>query len=206
MPLWHLVFRCPLCGHDRPRGRGDRAACPACGGRFRRVSGSRVELRLPGGPDRIVDAPGVLGLIEALGGAETDPPGAPLSTRVRAREIPPETPLWAGGELVGFVERPGRGRLGTLTAERDALTFTEDGAGAPSLWPLTALRSLQVASKSLQVQPSRRHPFMNFQLLDASPLRWARLLQTRIAQAWAGEGWGDIVEFQPRIVSGEGGP
>jgi hypothetical protein len=165
-----------------------------------------VELRPRGGPDRIVEAPGVLDLIGALGGAETDPPGAPLRTPVRAREIPPETPLWAGGELLGFVERPGRGRRGTLTAERDALIFAPDGAGAPSRWPLLALRSLQVASKSLQIKPSRYHPFMNFQLLDASPLRWARLLQGRIAQAWAGAGWGDIVEFQPRMVSTERGP
>jgi hypothetical protein len=151
---------------------------------------------------RTVEAAEALRLLGTLGGAETDPPGQPLATRALAASLEREDAVRQRGSVMGFVERPPRGVPGLLTLEWEALTFAPDdgGEGAPARWPLAEIRGLQVASGALQVQVGKYLPHREFQLVDASPLRWETLLQRRISRLWRELGWGRVVEFQPRVL------
>lgn len=199
MPLRHLLYRCPLCGLVGTEGEGDRAGCPGCGGRFRRGRGAEVELRPAVGAARSLHPARVLELLESLGGVETDPPGQRVEAAAVRHSHRGARPVRSGGAVVGWSERATSARPGRLWIDGTHLGFDGDD-GARSVWSLVQVRSVQLASKTLQVCPNRYSDTMSFELLTASPLRWEELLRRRIASTRTRT---RVLEYQPRIVTAD---
>ena len=203
MPLAHLLFRCPECGQDPIRGQKDRVVCPSCGTAFRRNRyGDDLEVRRPGGDTRRTS---VVELLDAITGQDAPPEAgadgpARRTAPARYHGVLTEDPLRARGALLGFVERPGAGRLGRLVLTDEALSFRADGAGKGDheRWRLLDLTALQISSGALQVGIGRGRT-VEIDLMGASALRWKLLLEDAIRSAWRDAGRGEIAEFQPRI-------
>jgi hypothetical protein len=149
----------------------------------------------------------VVELVEAIrrhGGAlrlaRRDDGGLSWEARATMRTSTGEDPVRMAGRLLGFHERFGDGREGTLRVTDDGLVFTPDDGGAPHRWDLLDLRALQSASSTVQITPLRG-PMMQFRFQADSPRRWEDLLRHLVAETWRGAGRGEVVEFQPRIVT-----
>ena len=50
MPIHHMLYRCPRCGHDPLGGRKGRAKCSSCGTGFQQGRGSLILVHPPQGP------------------------------------------------------------------------------------------------------------------------------------------------------------
>lgn len=207
MALAHLLYRCPLCGHDPTTGRGDRARCAGCGARFARERG-RVRVHDATGGVRLTTPGELLDRIQAVGGALGAAERPDGSVRYEAAAtfhgFVAEEPLRHGGRILGYRERPASGAPGTLSAGRHGIRFTP--AEAPSggregeRWELDHVVALQVASRSLQVRVRGRGT-AQLTLVSDSTLRWEELIQALLRERWRAGGRGEIVEFQPRIVA-----
>lgn len=132
--------------------------------------------------------------------AATDPDGVVryAATVQVSRSVEME-PVKVGHEVVGFVEvleTPRKGRL--VSTERD-LSFLPDDGG--SLWAasMDAVRALQTSSSSLQVDVGGT--LYQFRFDSDSPRRWESLLRELIQREYRRQGMGEIVEYQPRIVT-----
>jgi len=68
-------------------------------------------------------------------------------------------------------------------------------------WSLLEIRAVQTSSSSLQFSP-RGGGLVELRFPYDSPLRWETLLRGALRRAYRREGRGEIVEFQPRIVTG----
>lgn len=205
MALRDLLYRCPRCGLDPLPGVGDLAECPSCGARYERGgSQTRVRVTLPGQEPFEAEARRLTAEIERHGGPlpDRDIPGGESilrSARVRLQEAGDERPVRWGGRLLGFVERFGDPREGTLSVTSDELAFV-DAAGRREEWALDDLTALQASSSRVQVRtPGGR--LLQFRFLDESPRRWESLLRQLVAAAWRRSGKGEVVEFQPRITT-----
>lgn len=205
MALRDLLYRCPQCGLDPLPGVGDVAECPGCGARYERGSSrTRVRVGLPGQEPFEVEAGRLTAEIERHGGPlpEGEPSGGePVlrHARVRLQEAGPERPVRWGGRLLGFVERFGDPREGTLSVTAETLSFVDD-AGRNEGWALEELTALQASSSRVQVRtPGGR--LLQFRFLEESPRRWESLLRHLVAEAWRRGGRGEVVEFQPRITA-----
>ena len=201
MPLRHLLFRCPECGHDPTTGEKDRVRCPACGAAFARArQGSRI--RVTRGDDTTVVAIShLVDRIRSAGGAVSvarAPDGA-LRHQAAAtqRRSVGEEPAYLDGEVTGFFERLDDGVEGTLHLESGALRFEADGQ--THLWPFSRVRALQTASSSVQISVEDGS-VVQFDFVEDSPYRWEELLRVALRTWYATEGRGEILEFQPRIV------
>jgi len=110
-----------------------------------------------------------------------------------------ERPVWFRGELVGFAEKLGEARRGSLVLEEETLAFH-----SPEVlreWPLMELRAVQTSSSALQISPVGGG-LVQFRFLADSPKRWEDLLRHALKAAYKKRGRGEILEFQPRIVVG----
>jgi len=200
MPLAHLLYRCPVCGHEPLEGRGSLAGCAACLRAFGPGSGgTRIAVRTGVGeleevPARaLIERIGVYGSPRGSAGAPSFPVEAAATMRVAVRE----SPIRRRGALLGFCERLGARKVGVLSLYRDRLTFTER-SGTMHEWPLGAVRALQGSSSAVQIAPARGG-LVSFRLDRDSPKRWDDLLRAQLRAVWRAEGRGEIVEFQPRI-------
>jgi hypothetical protein len=137
------------------------------------------------------------------------PPEVPIhSSRVLVRESGREAPVHLDGELVGFAEAMGHPGGGTLQLTVDALILERDGTGQGPLqcgvpaqhWPLVDIRAVQTSSSSLQFSP-RSGGLVEFRFPEDSPFRWESLLRRALRRAYREAGLGEIVEFQPRVVT-----
>ena len=181
-------------------GKGDRASCPSCGSSYRRRARG-VEER--GSGERTLHS--VAALVEAIqrhGGALTAAggPDGPLAYEAAALFhgfVREEAVQDERGRLLGFVERPGEGRLGSLRLDDKTLSFQSDSER--HVWALEDITALQVSTRSLQVGVRHRGTLQLTLTLD-STYRWEALLQHVIRRRWNEEGWGEITEFQPRIT------
>ncbi len=200
MPLRHVLYRCPLCGHDPTKGQGDAATCTACRATFTRAQ-------------RGVDV--------GSGGELTNHTIAELVDRIRAHGGPltaatagsdqliyrsialyhglvKEDPVRRGGRLVGWVERPPPPVEGFLEVTDEELGFRAVGIHELR-WPLDTLTALQVSTRSLQIGV-RYVGTVQLTFPEASTYRWEELLQHLVREAWRRRGRGEITEFQPRIT------
>lgn len=200
MPLRHVVYRCPLCGHDPTEGQGDEARCPACEATFVRAARG-VSVRSSAGATNMSVAE-LVDRIRQHGGSLSAATSSGASLRYESDVLyhgpVSEEPLRDGGRLLGYVERPGRVQRGVLEVTERDLSFR--GAGVQELrWPLRDLRALQVSTRSLQIG-IRGLGTVQMTFLEASTFRWEELLQHVIREVWRSEGRGEITEFQPRIT------
>jgi hypothetical protein len=114
------------------------------------------------------------------------------------RADPDFVPVYYGRELIGWVERFGERVEGTLSLSPESLRFVAES------WPLDIpidyLTAIQPSSSSLQLR-TRDGAIVSVRFLDSSVIRWERLLQEAVRRRWAASAKGDVVDFQPRIVS-----
>lgn len=211
MPLNHFLYRCPRCGADPLAGEGDHAWCDTCGCRFERGEGGGL-IRVSCIDGGSWDVPGsLLGAAVAVwGGAWTRAVQAQdilfYQARVELRGASAERPVRYGGELLGFAEALGPPVPGWLTLKDDALFFSpvrgDRKAAKEARWPLLEIRAVQTSSRALQLVPGRDKGVLHFEFPSDSPRRWEELLHLALRRAYRRAGLGEIVEFQPRIVTG----
>jgi hypothetical protein len=120
-------------------------------------------------------------------------------SRVRARRSGKEAPVRWEGELIGFAEALGPGAQGTLELSEDALVLRLD-CGGSERWPLLDIRAVQTSSSSLQFSPVSGG-LVEFKFPQDSPFRWEGILRECLRRVYRAAGKGEIVEFQPRIVT-----
>lgn len=208
MALKHLLYRCPACGHDPTSGKGDVVECAGCGASYRRGRADPARIAVTGGDgggSREVPAGELVDAIEAHGGprtaARSSGDGAvryASDVEVRRSEGE-EVPVRHRGEVLGFVERLGKPENGQLAADADGLSLLKNGDPV-GRWNLMDIRAIQATSSALQIS-TRENQIFHFRFVDDSPRRWEELLRWLVSEAYRREGRGEVVEFQPRIVT-----
>lgn len=201
MAIRDLLWACPSCGAEgslEPAGRIE--LCHACRTRYRRHPGAAIEAEAPDGTRT------VLSIVEWL---ERLPPAPSISEsahaiayrrdRVEARLAEGEDTVRWRGKFLGRIERLGPRRPGTLTLEHERLVFADD-QGSDRVWPLTSLTAVQASSSTLQIK-ARGEPVVSLRFADASIRLWELLLHAALRRLYRATGRGDIIEFQPRIVT-----
>lgn len=206
MTLRNLLYRCARCGQDPVTGRGDRVRCPACGALYERGGGeAAIRVRTPDGESARVPAIRLTEAIRDLGGplpaARQEDGALRFRSRVRVRRSREEDAVRYRGRLVGFFEKLGPVRSATLHLVDDALELRDGESGAVTdRWSLLDLRAVQSSSSSVQIYTVDGE-LVQFGFPDESPLRWEALLHEVLRRAYRRAGKGEIVEFQPRIVT-----
>lgn len=202
MSFVDLLYRCPICGADGMEEHGSRGArCDACERVFEHVPEiDGVHMVDANGSQHTLDLAEMIANVserdtsgEDAGTGIGEGPEASVVTRFARNE----KPVRYRDALLGFVERRGSPRAGTLRLAGDTLEFTET-AGRRHVWPLLDLRAVQTASSALQISPLRGG-VVTFAMVDDSPRRWEDLLRDRLKSAWRSAERGEIIEFQPRI-------
>jgi hypothetical protein len=192
-----LLCSCPLCGHTagiRRAGRAER--CTGCNARFLRGGGARIVAVTPDGRRFVRPAADWLDL---AGIAEPPPDGCLGPERVSIRIAEGLAPIRAHGELLGWSERFGPSRHGTLTLTPDALEFRGDQPQV-DVWRLAELTAVQPSSSSLQIK-ARGRPVAAVRFNDGSVRLWEERIKHAIRILHRAAGRGEIVEFHPRITS-----
>lgn len=203
MGLPDLLWACPECGEDRGLSP-DRPGftCRACGTRFRRDRGASIRAQRPDGShvirrprewlQRLPD-PAVL----LQRGKDEDRPLR--SARVVARWVTGTDAVDDRDGYLNRIEVWGDGEPGTLEIWTDSLVFAPEGE-EPARWPLESIVAVQASSNSLQINRSDA-PLVGFRFTDDSIRLWEELLRTALRDFYGRTGRGEILEFQPRIVT-----
>ncbi len=203
MPLTHLLYRCPSCGHDPLEGRKDRAWCSSCGATFARGGqGGLIRVHEATGGDREERGTVLAARVDGKAPAEAsgmDP--ALRRARVRVKRSGREGAVRYGGALLGFAEEVEDAGEGVLELSDGTLILrSARGGGTPlNQWALLDIRSVVTSSSAVQISPSTGG-LIHFRFLDDSPRRWEELLHRSIRDAFRREGRGEILEFLPRIA------
>jgi hypothetical protein len=213
MPLVQFLYRCPHCGHDPTVGEKDEAACVECGMTYRRGGpGGLISISDPSGRTWDVPSHILSSSVDRWTEQDLDGPAVPEvpihSSRVTVRESGDEAPVFFGGELMGFAEAMGSPTSGTLELSSESIALRRDsGPGGPrqcavhvQQWALLDIRAVQTSSSSLQFSP-RSGGLVEFKFPEDSPFRWESLLRGALRRAYRRAGLGEIVEFQPRVVT-----
>ena len=215
MPIHHMLYRCPRCGHDPLDGHERRARCSSCGTSFEQGRGSLIIVRPPDGPPEPTAASSLLadvgkkggpGIKKDLGKDRGKDRGEDLSEESLFRESRVvfgraeghDVIRWRG-EVLGFSERISWKGAGLLRLEGEALSFRPSGKGEGFSCLLGDIRGVQISSRALQVTQEDTH-LCQFELLDDSPKRWEHLLCLALRRFYARSGQ-RVTEFKPRIIT-----
>jgi len=213
MPIHHMLYRCPRCGHDPLDSHRGRAKCSSCGTQFEQGRGAVIIIRPPDGPPEQSTASNLLADVERLGGPAL---GAQLGERSLFREARIAFGRAEGhgvirwrGEVLGFSERISWKGRGTVRNEGEGLTFEPDqgtgrggsrqgGLDQSFSCPLGDIRGVQISSRALQITLDGGRLYQ-FEFLDDSPNRWEDLVCLALTRLYARTGQ-CITEFKPRII------
>jgi hypothetical protein len=188
-------------------GMKDEVWCPACGTRFSRGrEGGRIRIQEASGDTwevpthlltRVPEDPGAL-----ISGGKADDGSWSHQAAVEVSRATKEIPFYFRGELLGFAEVYGPSTPGHLAIDPEGLTFQPDDAagGKAERWLLLDIRAVQTSSSSLQFAAKDRS-LVQFRFHGDSPRRWENLLRAALKAIYRKHGLGEIVEFQPRIVT-----
>lgn len=195
MAIRDLLWVCPLChttGGLRPVRRADR--CANCATLFRRGKGAEIVAVQPSGAVTRLPAREWLERIPPVDPA--DQPTELGPERVFLRTVVRMEPVHQNTELIGWFERFGPKRPGTLHLLTDRLRF--DGEGGAVEWPLDRLTAVQPTSSALQIK-ARNTQVAAFRFIDGSLRLWDTGIQEAVRRTWRNAGRGEILEFLPRI-------
>ncbi len=201
-PIHHMLYRCPLCGHDPMVRSSRRAECQSCGTIFERGRGSIILVRKPGDPTRASTATELIGGVavmaeESLG--ERTEASAPIhQAQVSLGRAEGQDTVRFKGHVLGFSERIKQEGEGLLRLYSDRLIWCAKG-GDPVDWPFDVIRAIQISSRAIQVR-FLRCGLRQFEFLEDSPKRWEDLFRLALQRFYAARGE-IIVEFQPQIVT-----
>jgi hypothetical protein len=124
--------------------------------------------------------------------------------QVQVRRSGNEAPVLLNGRFMGFAESMGGSAPATLRLTEEGLEVeyreAVPGEDLTSFWPFLDIRAVQTSSSSLQFSPSTGG-LLEFRFEADSPYRWERLLRNALRRTYRKAGLGEIVEFQPRIVT-----
>ena len=201
MALGDFLYRCPFCGAEPLEGKGDKASCSGCARQYERgEEGTRIFVHEGDGRKSGIPARRLaerLDELESASGPSREGRGYLLESAAVARFATGEEPVRFRGALLGYVEKMGPERAGTLGLGARTLKFRERD-GTVHQWDLLDLRALQTASSTVQVS-SVEGGVVTFSFAGDSPRRWERLLKVQLRKLWREEDRGEIFEFQPRI-------
>ena len=219
MPIHHMLYRCPRCGHDPLDGHRRRAECSSCGTTFEQGRGSVIVVRPPDGPPEPATASSLIADLQRMGGPGTgrDVGAGSLvrESRIALGRAEGHDVIRWRGEVLGFSERIEWKGEGIIRLEGDALTFRPgkdppgfvgengrrgfDGKAERFSCLLGDIQGVQISSKALQVTLEGRGLYQ-LEFLDDSPKRWEELLCLALRRFYAQKGQ-SITEFKPRIVT-----
>lgn len=97
------------------------------------------------------------------------------------------------------VEVWGEPTAGRLELWAGRLVWSPD-QGDSEAWPLDSLTAVQASSRAIQLNRARA-PLVEVRFDDDSIFLWERLLHAALREFYGRTGRGEIVEFQPRIVT-----
>lgn len=186
-----LLWSCVVCGAPESL-RVDRKTerCEECGASYARGDGAEIVVETKDGRREVRRAGEWAAML---------PPVVPAGSATCSLSIAhSDEPIHSYGEYFGRFEKFGEARIGTMSLDGDALSFEVDGE--TDRWPLLDLSAIQLSSSTLQVKPKRR-PVMTIRFAQSSPKLWQERLEKAVREAYARAGLGDVVEFQPRIVT-----
>lgn len=227
MPIRDLLGACPACGGEgefrRSRWKGEW--CGGCGARFRRTSGSAIEMRAPDGSRAVRPATewvraspaeaaglGLAGRTHGQAGIrgvrpELQPDGTPLQSRgaplrqsdVIVRRRVRQEPIRTGGTYLNRIDRFGAPEPGVLILQPDAIRFRPERRD-PERWPLDDIAAVGSSSGTLQLR--LRHGRVLAIAFPADSLRlWEEAVRAALRSRYRADGRGEIIEFQPRILT-----
>ena len=215
MPIHHMLYRCPRCGHDPLDGHKGRAKCSSCGTSFRQGRGAVIIVRPPKGPSERTAASSLVSDVERMGGPGTgEEPGEDVGRGVSREGLFREARIAFGrveghdvirwrGEVLGFSERISWKGRGLIRLEGEALTFAPDPASGRKVEEFSCLlgdiRGVQISSRALQVTLDGGRMYQ-FQFVDDSPKRWEDLVCLALTRLYGRNGQ-CITEFKPRITA-----
>ncbi|HSM36639.1 MAG TPA: hypothetical protein VK837_09610 [Longimicrobiales bacterium] len=194
MAIGDLLWACPFCATVAAverEGRG-AASCAACGARFRRGTGAALLGMPPGGEWQRRSAAEWLRALPAV-------PDPIREDRVEAAIAGADEVVRRGREVLGFRETPDILLEGVLRLDASELTLVADD-GTRRVWPLEEVTAIQPSSRVVQVK-ARGRPVATFRFKTGSPRLWEEILQAALRELWRERGWGEIREYQPRIVA-----
>lgn len=206
MALSDLLWACPECGEDRglsPDRPGYR--CRACGTHYRREEGASIRARRPDGSEVVrrpaewlAQLPDPQTIVAQHDGEDS----TLRSARVRAARVTDFDTVHGEDGYLNRIEIWGEESPGTVEIRRDRLVYTPDGGarGNGFDWPLEAVNAVQASSSTLQIN-RRGEPPVSFRFLDDSIFLWEELLHAVLRDFYGRTGRGEIMEFQPRIVT-----
>lgn len=221
MGLTDLLYRCPRCGHDPTIPEGRTARCSGCGAVFS-PQGARIAVVPAAAPPTTATAAELAEALARMDGpwtAATDPEGRiRYAARARLMVGDRSVPIRSGTGLMGFMEDMEPRGSGLLELTDASLVFTPDvdpasqpGPSEPASQPgpsepapamalaLDAIDAIQTSSSAVQVRSGA--VLYAFRFTTDSPLRWETLLRGSVQRRYLEQGRGEILEFQPRIVT-----
>lgn len=203
MAIPDLLWACPACGRDRglgPDRRGYR--CTGCGTAFSRGQGAAIQADAPDGSSTalrpvewLARLPDPQSLVrERAGGG-----GEIRAARASARWVTGFDPVSGEHGYLNRIEVWGQPTPGRLELRSDRLVWDPAEKSADT-WPLGSLTAVQASSRAVQLNRSGA-PLVELRFHDDSIFLWERLLHAALRDFYGRTGRGDIVEFQPRIVT-----
>lgn len=203
MALPDLLWACPVCKEDRslqPDGRDHR--CQACGTVFRRGDGASIEARAPDGSRTARHPTEWLALLpqpETIVHQRVNGPDLIRKATAAARRVVGWDALHDRDGYLNRIEVWGDPVPGELVLRPDDLTWTP-ASGEPGGWSLEEIGAVQASSRALQIR-GKGNPLVQFDFEHDSVFLWERLLHVVLRDFYGRTGRGEILEFQPRIVT-----
>ncbi len=221
MPIQHLLYRCPRCGHDPMTAISRRARCDSCGTIFEQGRAGAIIVRSADGNveeasvDALIDAIDRFGSEDSVGdpvGGDPvgeDPVGeapvgeAPVGEAFHEAHVTVgcgnrHEAVWWKNRVLGFFERITDRRDGVLRLDGSGVTLTSPGR-QPLVWNLESISAIQISSKAIQLN-IRDTGLQQMEFRSDSPKRWDDLLKAALSRFYGARGL-EVVEFQPRVVT-----
>ena len=184
-----IVWACLVCGKED--GLTVAGKCRECGTEYSRGRGAHIVAKPAGAATRVYTPLEIGALLPDAGTTGT--------AHCTVRDSAGDKPLYANRHYLGRIEQLGDPRPGLLTLTDYRLQFAAEVGPSFDL-PILDITAIQPSSHALQIKIKRK-PVFSVKFTDSSPKLWEERLQNAIHAAYVEAGFGDVVEFQPRICT-----